>query len=204
MSQVQIRFMLLKKNLETSTLHYASYLYIYGLPWDQLVIQWLLWKCVVLVPCSFSCRSQSLPASSGLPCLATCCQALHPWDKSENIHTGYFQHFKQVRSPVETMKGLLDVWMRPVNEAHGVDAVQCQHNLSSVETSPLLRHIIVAHQVDQVSSWHILHHHVEVAVVLECIKQLDDKKKKKLHHTQEYSKMFQENIFKKIHKLKTW
>lgn len=48
MSQVQIRFMLLKKNLETSTLHYASYLYIYGLPWDQLVIQWLLWKCVVL------------------------------------------------------------------------------------------------------------------------------------------------------------
>lgn len=69
--------------------------------------------------------------------------------------------------------------MRPVNEAHGVDAVQCQHNLSSVETSPLLRHIVVAHQVDQVSSWHILHHHVEVAVVLECIKQLDDKKKKK-------------------------
>lgn len=86
----------------------------------------------------------------------------------------------KLQASKHTRKVQFNVCVRPVNEAHGVDAVQCQHNLSSVETCPLLRHIIVAHQVDQVSAWHILHHHVEVAVVLECIKQLDDIKKKKM------------------------
>lgn len=63
----------------------------------------------------------------------------------------------------------------PVDEAHGVDAIQCQHHLGSVEASPLLRDIVVAHQVDQVTAWHVLHDHVEVAVVLECIEELRGK-----------------------------
>lgn len=61
-----------------------------------------------------------------------------------------------------------------MNEAHGVNAIQCQHHLSSVKTRPLFGHVIVAHEVDQVTARHILHHHVEVAVVLECIKQLEN------------------------------
>lgn len=60
----------------------------------------------------------------------------------------------------------------PVYEAHGVDPVQSQHHLSGVEAGPLLGDVIVAHQVDQVSAGHILHHHVEVTVILERIKQL--------------------------------
>lgn len=59
-----------------------------------------------------------------------------------------------------------------MDEAHGVDAIQRQHHLGGVEAGPLLGDIVVAHQVDQVSAWHVLHDHVEVAVVLECIEQL--------------------------------
>lgn len=66
----------------------------------------------------------------------------------------------------------------PVNEAHGMDAVQGQHNLSRVKASPFLWHIVIAHKVDQVTTRHVLHHHVEVAVVLECEKQLRDRRQK--------------------------
>lgn len=62
----------------------------------------------------------------------------------------------------------------PVNKAHGMDAVQGQHNLSRVKASPFLWHIVITHKVDQVTTRHVFHHHVEVAVVLECEKQLQD------------------------------
>ena len=60
--------------------------------------------------------------------------------------------------------------MLPVDEAHGVDSVQSLHHFSGVEAGPLLRDIIVAHQVNQVATRHVFHHHVEVAVILECKK----------------------------------
>lgn len=37
------------------------------------------------VPCSFSCRSQSLQVSSGLSCLATCYQASRPWGNKHKV-----------------------------------------------------------------------------------------------------------------------
>lgn len=67
----------------------------------------------------------------------------------------------------------------PVNKAHGMDSVQGQHYLSCVKAGPLLWDIIVAHQVYQVATRHVFHHHVEVAVVLECKKELQNRKEKK-------------------------
>lgn len=63
-----------------------------------------------------------------------------------------------------------------MDEAHGVDAVERQHHLGGVKASPLLRHIVIAHQIDQVSSRHVLHHHVEITVVLEGVEQLQSRK----------------------------
>lgn len=63
-----------------------------------------------------------------------------------------------------------------VDEAHGVDGVQGQHHLGCVEASPLLRHVVVHGECDQVSSGHELHHQVEVTVVLESTAQLGDSK----------------------------
>ncbi len=64
-----------------------------------------------------------------------------------------------------------------MDEAHGVDGVQRQHYLGRVEASPLLGYVVVHGERDQVASWHELHHHVEVPVVLERTAQLGDKKK---------------------------
>lgn len=61
-----------------------------------------------------------------------------------------------------------------VDEAHGVDSVQRQHDFSRVETSPLLRDVIVYGERDQVSSRHELHHHIEVVVVLESTAELQN------------------------------
>ena len=59
-----------------------------------------------------------------------------------------------------------------MDEAHGVDSVQRQHYFSRVKDSPLLRYVVVHGEGDQVASGHELHHHVEVAVVLERAEQL--------------------------------
>lgn len=65
-----------------------------------------------------------------------------------------------------------EVLLLPVNEAHGVDSVQSENNLGRVKASPLLWDVVVAHQVYQVSTGHVLHHHIEVAVILECKEEL--------------------------------
>lgn len=67
----------------------------------------------------------------------------------------------------------------PVDEAHGVDSIQSQHHLSSVKARPFLWDIIVAHQIHQVTTWHVLHHHIEVAVILECKKELRKRRRVK-------------------------
>lgn len=64
--------------------------------------------------------------------------------------------------------------LSPVNEAHGVDSIQRQNHLSSVKASPLLWDIIVTHQVHQVTAGHVLHHHIEVAIILERKEELRD------------------------------
>lgn len=60
----------------------------------------------------------------------------------------------------------------PVDEAHGVDGVQRQHDFSRVETSPLLWDVVVYGERDQVSSGHELHHHIKVVIVLESTAKL--------------------------------
>jgi len=59
-----------------------------------------------------------------------------------------------------------------MNKVHGVDGIEGQDDLSTVELGPLLRHVIVAHQVDQVSARHVVHYHIQVLSVLKCIVQL--------------------------------
>lgn len=61
-----------------------------------------------------------------------------------------------------------------VDEAHGVDGVQRQHHLGCVEASPLLGYVVVHGESDHVAARHELHHHVEVAVILECAAQLEN------------------------------
>lgn len=63
-----------------------------------------------------------------------------------------------------------------MDEAHGVDGVQRQDHLSRVEASPLLGYVVVHGERDQVAPGHELHHHVEVAVVLESAVQLGDER----------------------------
>lgn len=70
------------------------------------------------------------------------------------------------------IKGELGNLLQPVNEAHGVDPIQSQHHLGCVKAGPLLRDVIVAHQVNQVATGHVFHHHVEVAIVLKSEKEL--------------------------------
>lgn len=54
-----------------------------------------------------------------------------------------------------------------VDEAHGVNGIQSHHHFCCVELGPFLWYIISAGEVDQVTSWHVLHHHVEVVLILE-------------------------------------
>lgn len=61
-----------------------------------------------------------------------------------------------------------------VDEAHGVDGIQRQHHLGCVETSPLLGYVVVHGESDHITARHELHHHVEVAVILECAAQLEN------------------------------
>lgn len=63
-----------------------------------------------------------------------------------------------------------------VDEAHGVNGVQGHHHFCRVELGPFLWHVIGAGEVDQVASWHVLHHHVEVVVILEGTAQLNKDK----------------------------
>lgn len=63
----------------------------------------------------------------------------------------------------------------PVNETHGVYSIQSQHHLSCVKTSPLLWYIVITHQVNQITARHVLHNHVEVAIILECKEELKSK-----------------------------
>lgn len=65
-----------------------------------------------------------------------------------------------------------------VDEAHGVDGVQRQDHLRRVEPGPLLGDVVVHGERDQVTSGHELHHHVEVAVVVEGAAQLQGDKNK--------------------------
>lgn len=67
-----------------------------------------------------------------------------------------------------------------MNKTHGMDCIQCKNYFCSIESCPFFRHVIVAHQVDKVSARHVLHHHVEIPVILECIKKLQIKKKKRM------------------------
>lgn len=61
-----------------------------------------------------------------------------------------------------------------VDEAHGVDGVQRQHHLGCVEAGPLLGDVVVHGEGDHVAAGHELHHHVEVAVILERAAQLEN------------------------------
>lgn len=62
----------------------------------------------------------------------------------------------------------------PMNKAHGMDTIQRQHHLGCIKASPLLRDVVIAHQVDQVPTGHVFHHHVEVAVILEREEKLKE------------------------------
>jgi len=53
-----------------------------------------------------------------------------------------------------------------------MDGIKCQDDLGTVKLCPLLRYVIVAHQVDEVSAWHVVHCHVQVLSVLKCVVQL--------------------------------
>ena len=66
-----------------------------------------------------------------------------------------------------------------VDETQGVDGIQCHDHLGRIEPGPLLRHIVGTGEVHQVPSRHVLHHHVEVTVILEGTAQLDIDRKAK-------------------------
>lgn len=154
----------------------------------------IYWVRLDEIPCSFSCRSQSQPVLSGLFCLTTCYQASRPWEDKRKMISYHWSgtygaprrkdktkifswhdinpkpHLTQRGN--NTCDGTNPTNRVPVDEAHGVDSIQSQHHLSSVKARPFLWDIIVAHQIHQVTPWHVLHHHVEVAVILECKKEL--------------------------------
>lgn len=70
-----------------------------------------------------------------------------------------------------------------VDEAHGVDGVQSHHHLCCVELGPFLWNVVGAGEVDQIPSWHVLHHHVEVVLILEGTAQLNRKIIKQILNT---------------------
>ncbi len=53
---------------------------------------WLCWWKLNVIPCSFSCRSQSLQVLSDLLCLATCYQASRPWEGKKIKNKSYIKH----------------------------------------------------------------------------------------------------------------
>lgn len=63
-------------------------------------------------------------------------------------------------------------WASPVHKSHRVYSIQGQNHFSAIELGPLLRDIVIAHEVDQVSTRHVVHHHVQVAGILEWVVQL--------------------------------
>lgn len=60
----------------------------------------------------------------------------------------------------------------PVDKSHGVDGVESHDDLGTVELGPLFRYVVIAHEVNKVTTSHIIHHHVQVTCVLECKVQL--------------------------------
>lgn len=55
----------------------------------------------------------------------------------------------------------------PVNEAHRVNSIQREDNFSTIELGPFLWHIIITHQVNEVTPGHVIHHHVQIFGILE-------------------------------------
>jgi len=53
-----------------------------------------------------------------------------------------------------------------------MNCVESEHDFCAVELGPLLRYVILAHEVDEVTSGHVVHHHVQVARILKCIVKL--------------------------------
>ena len=60
-----------------------------------------------------------------------------------------------------------------MDESHFVDGVEGENHLGAVELCPLLGDVVVAHEVDQVTTGHVVHHHVQVPRVLEGVVQLE-------------------------------
>ena len=60
----------------------------------------------------------------------------------------------------------------PMNETHRMNTIQCQNYFSNVKFCPFFRNIIIAHKIDQITTWHIIHDHVKVFFILKCIMQL--------------------------------
>lgn len=87
-----------------------------------------------------------------------------------HFHTGAEVGQLQVSVSVQQHVVGFDV---AVDEAHGVNGIQSHHHLGCVELGPFFWHVIGAGEVDQVPSGHVLHHHVEVVLVLEGTAQLN-------------------------------
>lgn len=61
-----------------------------------------------------------------------------------------------------------------MNKPHGVYGLEGENDLGNVKAGPLFGHVIVGHEVDEVTAGHVVHHHIEVLVVLEGKMELDD------------------------------
>ena len=60
----------------------------------------------------------------------------------------------------------------PVYKSHGVDGIESHDDLGTVELGPLLRYVVIAHEVNKVTTRHVIHHHVQIACILERKVQL--------------------------------
>ena len=58
--------------------------------------------------------------------------------------------------------------------AHTMNGLDGEHQLGYIELGPLLRYVVVAHQIDQIAAGHVLHDHVEIVKVLEGVVEAHD------------------------------
>lgn len=62
-----------------------------------------------------------------------------------------------------------------MNEAHLMDDIQGQNHFRRVEFRPFFRHFILAHQVNHISTRHVVHNHVEELGILKGVMKLPEK-----------------------------
>lgn len=61
-----------------------------------------------------------------------------------------------------------------MNKTHKMYRIQREYNFGAIKFSPFFWHVVIGHEGNEVTAWHVIHDHVKVLVILKGKVQLHD------------------------------